>query len=130
MKIYRRLSPLGSKLAIILQEPLRSTIPFIPPCVTREKYFTARCAKPLQTIAAHLTAVLSLLRRIFNFQDTLPSTYKELEAILHSHFSNLWINAQKAPAIVYVAGAALIIILFRQWQLLQKVQQLPFIFSH
>ena len=48
MKIYRRLSPLGSKLAIILQEPLRSTIPFIPPCVTREKYFTARCAKPLR----------------------------------------------------------------------------------
>jgi hypothetical protein len=50
---------------------------------------------------------------------------------LHSHFLNLWINAQKtAPAIVYVAGAALIIILFRQWQLLQKAQQLPFIFSH
>ena len=57
MKIYRRLSQFGSKLAIILQEPLRSTIPFIPPCVTREKYFTARCAKPLQAIAAYLTAV-------------------------------------------------------------------------
>ena len=78
MKIYRRLSQFGSKLAIILQEPLRSTIPFIPPCVTREKYFTARCAKPIQAIAAHLTAVLSLLRRIFNFQDTLPSNYREL----------------------------------------------------
>ena len=39
---------LGSKLAIVLQEPLRSTAPFIPSCVTREKYFTARCAKPLQ----------------------------------------------------------------------------------
>ena len=48
MKIYRRLSQFGSKLAIILQEPLRSTVPFIPPCVTWEKYFTARCAKPLR----------------------------------------------------------------------------------
>ena len=37
--------------------PFRSTVPFIPPCVTREKYFTTRCAKPLQAIAAHLTAV-------------------------------------------------------------------------
>ena len=57
MKIYRRLSQFGSKLAIILQEPLRSTVPSVPSCVTREKYFTARCAKPLQAVAAHLTAV-------------------------------------------------------------------------
>ena len=48
MKIYRRLSQFGSKLAIILQEPLRSTVPFIPSWVTWEKYFTARCAKPLR----------------------------------------------------------------------------------
>ena len=44
--IYRHSDLLGSKLAIILQEPLRSTVPFIPSCVTREKYFTAWCAKP------------------------------------------------------------------------------------
>jgi hypothetical protein len=50
---------------------------------------------------------------------------------LHSHFSNLWINAQKtAPAIVHVAGAVLKVIILWQFQLLQKEQQLFFIFSH
>ena len=45
MKIYRRLSQFGSKLAIFLQEPLRSTVPSVPPCVTWTEYLTARCAK-------------------------------------------------------------------------------------
>ena len=78
MKIYRRLSQFGSKLAIILQEPLRSTIPFIPPCVTREKYFTARCAKPLQAIAAHLTAVYHSCTGYSIVKILCPSTYREL----------------------------------------------------
>ena len=107
MRIYRRLRQSGSKLAIILQEPLCSTVPFIPPCVTREKYFTARCAKPLrrrvplqttsqatvcepllygsvaklaedtlQNYCGALNCCVSLLRRIFNCQDSMPSTYR------------------------------------------------------
>ena len=59
--------------------PLRSTVPFIPPCVTWEKYFTARCAKPLQAVAAHLTAVYHSCAgySIFKFL-ICPSTYREL----------------------------------------------------
>ena len=76
--IYRHSDLLGSKLAIILQEPLRSTVPFIPPCVTWEKYFTARCAKPLQAIAAHLTAVYHSCTGYSIVKILCPSTYREL----------------------------------------------------
>ena len=59
--------------------PLRSTVPFIQSCVTWEKYFTARCAQPLQAVVAHLTAVYHSCAgySIFKFL-ICPSTYREL----------------------------------------------------
>ncbi len=89
MKIYRRLSQFGSKLAIILQEPLRSTIPFIPPCVTREKYFTARCAKPLHAIAAHLTAVYHSCAGYLIFKILCPLLIENWE----SHFAQSFLKS-------------------------------------
>ena len=89
MKIYRRLSQFGSKLAIFLQEPLRSTVPFIPSCVTREKYFTARCAKPLQAIAAHFTAVYHSCAGYSIVKILCTSTYRGMaEAFCSPVFKN------------------------------------------
>ena len=105
MKIYRRLSQFGSKLAIILQEPLCSTVPFIPSFVTREKYFTARCAKPLQAIAAHLTAVYHSCAGYSIVKILCPSTYKELgEAFCSPVFKNfVTMHKPRHMAAVYFA---------------------------
>ena len=74
--------------------PLRSTVPFIPPCTTWEKYFTARCAKPLQAISAHLTAVYHFCAGYSFFKFLIyPSTYRELgEAFLPPISQNFHID--------------------------------------
>ena len=113
MKIYRRLSQFGSKLAIILQEPLRSTVPFIPPCVTREKYFTARCAKSLQAIAAHLTAVYHSCAGYSIVKILCPSTYRGMaEAFCSPVFQKLC-NYAQAEA---YGGCLFCPLLIREWE--------------
>ena len=123
MKIYRRLDTFGSKLAIVLCGPLRSTVPFIPSCVTREKYFTTRCAQPLQAVAAHLTAVYHSCAgySIFKFL-ICPSNNRELGVafcipISHDFHIDLYsctimctlvvllFNKKTAPATVKVTSA-------------------------
>ena len=113
MKIYRRLSQFGSKLAIILQEPLCSTVPFIPPCVTREKYFTARCAKSLQAIAAHLTAVYHSCAGYSIVKILCPSTYRGMaEAFCSPVFQKLC-NYAQAEA---YGGCLFCPLLIREWE--------------
>ena len=80
--------------------PRNSIVPFIPPCVTREKYFTTRCAQPLQAIFAHLTAVYRSCAG-FDCQDSYLILLSNVGAVSLLQISAFFIIKTKMPTKIH-----------------------------